>query len=70
MRLEKVSNFFFTRAKILWETISPYTVFLVALPFETSAILLAIPIPETLKKTRALEDTYGEKDRTTARALN
>ncbi|UCH01359.1 MAG: MFS transporter [Candidatus Bathyarchaeota archaeon] len=41
-------------AGILWETISPYAVFLVALAFETSAILLAIPIPETLKKTRAI----------------
>jgi MFS family permease len=37
-------------AGILWETVSPYAVFLVALVFETSAVLLTIPIPETLKK--------------------
>jgi len=34
---------------LLWETIGPYAIFLVALAFETTAILLTIPIPETLK---------------------
>jgi MFS family permease len=34
---------------ILWETVSPYAIFLVALAFETTAILLTIPLPETLK---------------------
>jgi MFS family permease len=35
---------------ILWETVGPSSIFVVALAFETSAIIVAMGIPETLKK--------------------